>query len=195
MKQVRRLKLEEVKVLAQEGIELNAAEYQRQVEEREAQRRQEREERLAKEAMLTLEAMEREEQQAAARGAEHPELQGELVPSYSSSTRAEALTRSSCSLRVLRFCFLSFPGLEAKLQSLTEDTAKKKPKRSKKMLSIHSAITGFEEAFEQFATASAKNMVVDQEAELPLQGDLLDVSDAPAGVDWMKLYCSACIEG
>ncbi|XP_056270970.1 lysine-specific demethylase 4B [Pseudoliparis swirei] len=142
MKQVRRLKLEEVKVLAQEGIELNAAEYQRQVEEREAQRRQEREERLAKEAMLTLEAMEREEQQAAARGAEHPELQG----------------------------------LEAKLQSLTEDTAKKKPKRSKKMLSIHSAITGFEEAFEQFATASAKNMVVDQEAELPLQGDLLDAN-------------------
>uniref|UniRef100_A0A8C9X0S2 Lysine-specific demethylase 4B n=1 Tax=Sander lucioperca TaxID=283035 RepID=A0A8C9X0S2_SANLU len=67
MKQVRRLKLEEVKVLAQEGIELNAAEYQRQVEEREAQRRQEREERLAKEAIMTLEAMEREEREAAER--------------------------------------------------------------------------------------------------------------------------------
>lgn len=65
MKQVRRLKLEEVKVLAEEGIELNAVEYQRQVEEREAQRRQEREERLAREAMMTLEAMEREEQEAA----------------------------------------------------------------------------------------------------------------------------------
>lgn len=65
MKQVRRLKLEEVKVLAEEGIELNAAEYQRQVEEREAQRRQEREARLAREAMMTLEAMEREEQEAA----------------------------------------------------------------------------------------------------------------------------------
>ncbi|MEQ2207139.1 hypothetical protein XENOCAPTIV_007865, partial [Xenoophorus captivus] len=65
MKQVRRLKLEEVKVLAEEGIELNAAEYQRQVEEREAQRKQEKEERLAREAMLTLEAMEREEQEAA----------------------------------------------------------------------------------------------------------------------------------
>lgn len=65
MKQVRRLKLEEVKVLAEEGIELNAAEYQRQVEEREAQRRQDREERLAREAMMTLEAMEREEQKAA----------------------------------------------------------------------------------------------------------------------------------
>lgn len=65
MKLFRRLKLEEVKVLAEEGIELNAAEYQRQVEEREAQRRQEREDRLAREAMMTLEAMEREEQEAA----------------------------------------------------------------------------------------------------------------------------------
>lgn len=65
MKQVRRLKLGEVKVLAEEGIELNAVEYQRQVEEREAQRKQEREERLAREAMMTLEAMEREEQEAA----------------------------------------------------------------------------------------------------------------------------------
>ncbi|CAJ1060809.1 lysine-specific demethylase 4B-like [Xyrichtys novacula] len=70
MKQFRRLKLEEVKVLAEEGIELNATEYQRQVEEREAQRRQEREERLAREAMMTLEAMEREEQEAAAKAAE-----------------------------------------------------------------------------------------------------------------------------
>lgn len=80
MKQVRRLKLEEVKVLAEEGIELNAAEYQRQVEEREAQRRQQREERLAKEAMMTLEAMEREEQEAAeaaAKAAETPALEGE----------------------------------------------------------------------------------------------------------------------
>lgn len=77
MKQVRRLKLEEVKVLAQEGIELNAAEYQRQVEEREAQRRQEREERLAREALMTLEAMEREEQEAAAKAAETPAVMGE----------------------------------------------------------------------------------------------------------------------
>uniref|UniRef100_A0A3Q3DWB4 [histone H3]-trimethyl-L-lysine(9) demethylase n=1 Tax=Hippocampus comes TaxID=109280 RepID=A0A3Q3DWB4_HIPCM len=65
MKQFRRLKLEEVKVLAEEGIELNAAEYQRQVEEREAQRKQEREERLAREAMMTLEAMERRDLEAA----------------------------------------------------------------------------------------------------------------------------------
>lgn len=52
-------------MLAEEGIELNAVEYQRQVEEREAQRRQEREERLAREAMMTLQAMEQEEQKAA----------------------------------------------------------------------------------------------------------------------------------
>lgn len=80
VKQVRRLKLEEVKVLAQEGIELNAAEYQLQVEQREAQRRQAREERLAKEAIMTLEAMEREEQEAAeaaARVAEAPAAEGE----------------------------------------------------------------------------------------------------------------------
>lgn len=79
MKQFRRLKLEEVKVLAGEGIELNAAEYQQQVEKREAQRRKEREERLAREAMMTLEAMEQEEQKAAetaAREAEMPAVQG-----------------------------------------------------------------------------------------------------------------------
>lgn len=80
MKQVRRLKLEEVKVLAEEGIELDAAEYQRQVEGREAQRKQEREERLAKEAIMTLEAMEREEQEAAeaaAMAARTPTVEGE----------------------------------------------------------------------------------------------------------------------
>lgn len=89
MKQVRRLKLEEVKVLAQEGIELNAAEYQRQVEEREAQRRQEREERLAREAMMTLEAMEREEQkaaEAAAKAAEAPAVKGKHNTSMSSKS-------------------------------------------------------------------------------------------------------------
>lgn len=80
MKQFRRLKLEEVKVLAEEGIELNATEYQRQVEGREAQRRQEREDRLAREAMMTLEAMEREEQEAAeaaAKAAGTPGVEGE----------------------------------------------------------------------------------------------------------------------
>lgn len=77
MKQFRRLKLEEVKVLAEQGIELDAVNYQRQVEEREAQRRQEREERLAREAILTLEAMEREEQEAAAKATQIPAALGQ----------------------------------------------------------------------------------------------------------------------
>uniref|UniRef100_A0A8C6WKK6 Lysine-specific demethylase 4B n=1 Tax=Neogobius melanostomus TaxID=47308 RepID=A0A8C6WKK6_9GOBI len=69
MKQFRRLKLEEVKLLAADGIQLDAN-YQRQVEEREAQRRQERAERLAREAMLTLEAIELKEQEAATKADE-----------------------------------------------------------------------------------------------------------------------------
>lgn len=73
MKQFRRLKLEEVKVLAGEGIELNATEYQQRVEKREAQRRKEREERLAREAMMTLKAMEQEEQKAAETAAKEAE--------------------------------------------------------------------------------------------------------------------------
>lgn len=76
MKQFRRLKLEEVKVLAEEGIELDAVEYQRQVEVRDARRRQEREDRLAREAIMTLEAMEREEQEAAAKAAGTPDVEG-----------------------------------------------------------------------------------------------------------------------
>uniref|UniRef100_A0A671PE23 Lysine-specific demethylase 4B n=1 Tax=Sinocyclocheilus anshuiensis TaxID=1608454 RepID=A0A671PE23_9TELE len=65
MKQFRRLKLEEVKVLAEEGVELDMSEYLRKVEEREQQRRQQRDERMAREALLTLEALEREEQEQA----------------------------------------------------------------------------------------------------------------------------------
>ncbi|KAJ7993506.1 hypothetical protein DPEC_G00273120 [Dallia pectoralis] len=56
--QLRRLKPEEVKVLAEKGIELDE-EYQRQVEEREAQRRQVREQRMMQEALETLEEMEK----------------------------------------------------------------------------------------------------------------------------------------
>ncbi|XP_026201558.1 lysine-specific demethylase 4B isoform X2 [Anabas testudineus] len=128
MKQFRRLKLEEVKVLAEEGIELNATEYQRQVEGREAQRRQEREDRLAREAMMTLEAMEREEQEAA-----------EAAAKAAGTPGVEA------------------QDLEAKPQNLIEDTEKKKQKKTKKMSNIHNSITGFEEAFEQFATSGSNN--------------------------------------
>ncbi|XP_023662303.1 lysine-specific demethylase 4B-like isoform X2 [Paramormyrops kingsleyae] len=62
-KQLRRLNLEEVKVLAEQGIELDPVEYMRQVEERKAQRLRERAER---EARAALEAMEREEVEQAA---------------------------------------------------------------------------------------------------------------------------------
>ncbi|XP_053725509.1 lysine-specific demethylase 4B [Synchiropus splendidus] len=72
MKLLRRLKLDEVKVLAEEGIELDAAEYQRQVEEREAQRKREREERMAREAFMTLQAIELEEKKAAEAAAKAP---------------------------------------------------------------------------------------------------------------------------
>lgn len=128
MKQVRRLKLEEVKVLAEEGIQLDAAEYQRQVEEREAQRRLEREERLAKEAMMTLEAMEREEQEAA-----------EAAAKAAETSTVEAKES------------------ETKPQNLTEDIEKKKQKKQKKTSNIQNPATGFQEAFEQFATSGPKN--------------------------------------
>uniref|UniRef100_A0A672RXN6 Lysine-specific demethylase 4B n=1 Tax=Sinocyclocheilus grahami TaxID=75366 RepID=A0A672RXN6_SINGR len=65
VKQFRRLKLEEVKVLAEEGVELDMSEYLLKVEEREQQRRQQKDERMAREALLTLEALEREEQEQA----------------------------------------------------------------------------------------------------------------------------------
>lgn len=67
VKQLRRLKPEELKVLSDEGIELDVVAYQKEVEEKEAQRKQQREEKMTREAMLTLEALEREEQEAALR--------------------------------------------------------------------------------------------------------------------------------
>ncbi|KAL4608226.1 lysine-specific demethylase 4B-like [Arapaima gigas] len=68
-KQFRRLKLEEMKVLAEEGIELDPAEYMRQVEEHQARRLRERAERQARAA---LEAMEEEERRAAEGAGEDP---------------------------------------------------------------------------------------------------------------------------
>ncbi|XP_029905184.1 lysine-specific demethylase 4B isoform X2 [Myripristis murdjan] len=123
-KQFRRLKLEEVKVLAEEGIELDAAEYQRQVEEHEAKRKQEREERLAREAMMTLEAMEREEQEA-----------------------AKAAARAAVAAAV------EAQEPKASPQSLTTEDVEKKKQKKQKKFHVPQAITGFEEAFEQFATS------------------------------------------
>ncbi|XP_065100471.1 lysine-specific demethylase 4B isoform X2 [Paramisgurnus dabryanus] len=65
VKQFRRLKLEEMKVLAEEGIELDMTEYMTKVEEKEEQRRKRKDERMDREALLTLEALEREEQEQA----------------------------------------------------------------------------------------------------------------------------------
>uniref|UniRef100_UPI0037E8164E LOW QUALITY PROTEIN: lysine-specific demethylase 4B n=1 Tax=Semicossyphus pulcher TaxID=241346 RepID=UPI0037E8164E len=162
MKQFRRLKLEEVKVLAEDGIELNAAEYQRQVEEREAQRRKEREERLAREAMLTLEAMEREEQEAAeaaAKAAETP--------------------------------FVEEQEPETKPQHLAEDVEKKKQKKTKKVSNVPNAMSGFQEAFEQFATSGikhSKNTVVAHQEEVNIPADVKpDVSAYQACYSKMKM--------
>ncbi|KAM9461786.1 lysine-specific demethylase 4B [Clarias gariepinus] len=67
IKQVRRLKPEELKLLSDEGIDLDLDDYQKRLEEKEAERKQQREEKMTREAMLTLEALEREEQEAAIR--------------------------------------------------------------------------------------------------------------------------------
>lgn len=187
MKQFRRLKLEEVKVLAEDGIELNAAEYQRQVEEREAQRKKDKEARLAREAMMTLEALEREEQQAAEAAAkviETPAVEGEaeMKPriyvfrcftkkllgdrtfqfqnSFLSPNPGFNLMQTFLINHFwlyLSFCYLSGQEQEAKPQNLTDDTEKKKQRRPKKMSSVQNLMTGFEEAFEQFAKPIGKN--------------------------------------
>uniref|UniRef100_A0A7N8WT13 Lysine-specific demethylase 4B n=1 Tax=Mastacembelus armatus TaxID=205130 RepID=A0A7N8WT13_9TELE len=53
--------------------------------------------------------------------------------------------------------FMPSEELEAKPQNLTGDTEKKKPKKPKKMSNMYNSMTGFEEAFEQFATSGIKN--------------------------------------
>ncbi|TNM87823.1 hypothetical protein fugu_006044, partial [Takifugu bimaculatus] len=170
MKQFRRLKLEEVKVLAGEGIELNAAEYQQQVEKREAQRRKEREERLAREAMMTLKAMEQEEQKAAETAAKEAETLAVQEPE---------------------------PEPEAKPPNLTENIDNKKHKKPKKIVNTHTSITGFEKAFEQFATASVQSSTEDMDlgseaGEPPTlkqisQENQLDLSPTQTGFSKMKM--------
>ncbi|CAL8345156.1 unnamed protein product [Gadus morhua 'NCC'] len=131
--QFRRLKVGEVKVLTEEGVELDTEEYQRQVEEHEAQRRQLRDERLAREAMMALVALEQEEQEE----------------------KEEAARRAAAAL-------LAPPGDEdeeepsAPMLHPTEETGKKKQRRPKKSYSKAMPINTFEEAFEQFAKAGIK---------------------------------------
>ncbi|KAF7703060.1 hypothetical protein HF521_022067 [Silurus meridionalis] len=73
IKQLRRLKPEELKLLSDEGFELDMVDYHKRLEEKETQRKQQKEEKMTREAMLTLEALEREEQEAALKeGASQP---------------------------------------------------------------------------------------------------------------------------
>ncbi|XP_077572841.1 lysine-specific demethylase 4B [Stigmatopora nigra] len=147
MKQLRRLKVEEVKVLAEEGIELNPAEYQRQVEGREAQRKQERDERLAREAMITLEAIEREELEAA--------------------EAASKATENSAEDETV-----------AEQQNVMENTTEDVQIQQK-----NTAITGFQEAFEQFAASRSFTSDVTEETDC----DQKEKTDAEPSYTPMKM--------
>ncbi|TRZ03345.1 hypothetical protein DNTS_027495, partial [Danionella cerebrum] len=70
LRQFRRLKPEDLKVLGEEGVQIDMSDYLSQVEKHEEQRRQLRDERMAREAMITLQALEREEQEQALAEAE-----------------------------------------------------------------------------------------------------------------------------
>lgn len=79
-------------------------------------------------------------------------------------------------------------------QNLTEDSEKKKHKKPKKIPNIHNAITGFEKAFEQFATSGTKNSknttVIDPEVGHPLtpkQSDIPPDSKPDASATQVRL--------
>eukprot|EP00063_Salmo_salar_P096482 XP_014071317.1 PREDICTED: lysine-specific demethylase 4B isoform X1 [Salmo salar] len=146
--QLRRLKLEEVKVLAEEGIELDAVAYQRQVEEREAQRRQEREERMAREALQTLEAMDREDRE-----------------------RQEALAAQAAGVG------LQDPQVDPRHLTANGEKKKKKKKKKKKQLALPSdPMNSFQAAFEKFATFKVpqppKQPKGSNDTDLPAEGKL-----------------------
>lgn len=64
------------------------------------------------------------------------------------------------------------PELEEKPQNLTESIDNKKHKKPKKILNTHTSITGFEKAFEQFATASVHNSQDDMDIGSEVGGPL-----------------------
>lgn len=127
VKQFRRLKLEEVKVLAEEGVELDMSEYLSKVEEREQQRRQQRDERMAREALLTLEALEREEQEQAEAEAALREGAGEDIKTDPQDPPPENV----------------------------EEEKKKKKKKKKKPK--HPDELSFQQVFEQFASSDIES--------------------------------------
>uniref|UniRef100_A0A8C2B3K2 [histone H3]-trimethyl-L-lysine(9) demethylase n=1 Tax=Cyprinus carpio TaxID=7962 RepID=A0A8C2B3K2_CYPCA len=128
VKQFRRLKLEEVKVLTEEGVELDMTEYLRKVEEREEQRRQQRDERMAREALLTLEALEREEQEQA---------------------EAEAALREGGDG--------SEHGKTDSQDPLPENREEEKKKKKKKKKPKHPDELSFQQVFEQFASSDVES--------------------------------------
>lgn len=65
---------------------------------------------------------------------------------------------------------------EAKPQNVTEDIEKKKQKKQKKMSNIESSSTGFQEAFEQFATSANNNSKITVGASDIPADNKLDVS-------------------
>ncbi|KAG9351237.1 hypothetical protein JZ751_025128 [Albula glossodonta] len=166
--QLRRLKPEEVKVLEEEGIELDLVEYQRQVEEREAQRRKERAERMAQEALKALKAMENEEQEGAA---------SELLEGQQNLTMDAEKKKKKKKKKPLA------QGEEEVAQLIDQEGGiiptlfvSRKPKKN----TLPKGRLSFQEAFEQFATSTNAGQHVepkpegaDQESsdtELPLEG-------------------------
>lgn len=124
IKQVRRLKPEELKLVVEEGIELDMADYQKRVEEKEEYRRQLKEERMTREAMLTLEAMEREEQEAMEREEQEAVLKREGPQPLQQEQHEKEVKRED------------------------EEQQKKKKKKKKKAMPLEAI--GFQEAFEKF---------------------------------------------
>lgn len=90
---------------------------------------------------------------------------------------------------------------EAKPQAFTEDFEKKKYKKPKKISSTQ-AITGFEEAFEQFATSSMQNSkkstvgspLSPRESDIPADSKL-DVNASQVRFSsWMLIVTSYCVQ-
>lgn len=65
------------------------------------------------------------------------------------------------------------PQFEENPQNLTESIDNKKHKKPKKILNTHTSITGFEKAFEQFATASVQNSHDDMDIGSEVGGPLI----------------------
>uniref|UniRef100_A0A8C4ISI9 [histone H3]-trimethyl-L-lysine(9) demethylase n=1 Tax=Dicentrarchus labrax TaxID=13489 RepID=A0A8C4ISI9_DICLA len=106
---------------------------------------------------------------------------------------------SHCYSSKVYFSHLSLPAEEpeAKPQILTEDIDKKKHKKPKKMSIAHDTMTGFEEAFKQFATSSIKKSknatVSDTEVESPLASRPSDIpadSKLDATATQVRLFSS-----